>query len=416
MSHETYIPAFPPGKSPHPSPYISYGTPYPSACAHHVASTFHARRVYILASGSLSRNTNDLPTLVAALEAKLGPGAVVGITKGIKPHTHYSDILAITHEAKAANADILVTLGGGSLTDAAKVVALALANDATTLDALESLYFDSPTLRDPLLPAVLPIICIPTSLSAGEYTPLAGATNDLTHHKHSFQHLSLGPRLIILSPELSTTTPLPIWLSSGVRAIDHCIEAICSIAPTAESTANATSALRRLVPGLLATKSNPHLLPPRMQCLLGAKDAISCGLLRVPMGASHGIGHQLGPLGVAHGDTSCVLLPAVLRFNKAVNAEQQDVVLDVLWGMQCVRDVMGKGGVRDRGADLADVLDALLRALGVPRSLREVGVGREALRGLALGSLSDRWVRSNPVPLRESGQVLEILEMVVGGE
>ena len=77
---------------------------------------------------------------------------------------------------------------------------------------------------------------------------------------------------------------------------------------------------------------------------------------------------------------------------------------------------MGKGGVRDRGADLADVLDALLRALGVPRSLREVGVGREALRGLALGSLSDRWVRSNPVPLRESGQVLEILEMVVGGE
>lgn len=414
MSHEIYTPAFPPGKSPHPSPYISYGTPYSQACAHHVASTFHAHRVYILASGALSRNTTDLPSLVDALESTIGAGAVVGIRKGIRPHSHYSDILSIVHEAANAKADILVTLGGGSLTDAAKVITLALANAATTLPALTSLYFDSPTLRDPLLPATVPIVCIPTSLSAGEYTPIAGATDDDTMHKHSFQHLSIAPRLVILSPELGTTTPMRVWLSTGVRAVDHCVEAMCSLASTAEGDADAAAGLRALVPGLLATKADPGALGPRMRCLLGARDAIGCGLLRVPMGASHGIGHQLGPLGVGHGETSCVLLPAVVRFNKSVNGAEQGKVLGVLWGEGAVEEVLSRRGLGRGGSDLGDVLDAIFRELGMPRSLKEVGVGREKLPALAEGSLNDRWCQTNPIPLREKEQVMEILEMVVG--
>ncbi|CAF9917473.1 MAG: hypothetical protein ALECFALPRED_000236 [Alectoria fallacina] len=414
MSREIYIPAFAPGKSPHPSPYISYGIPYPEACVKHVSETFHASRVYILASGALSRNTSDLPSLVSALESKMGKGSVVGIRKGILPHSHYSDILEVVKEAKTANTDILVTLGGGSLTDAAKVITLALANNATTSDELETLYFDSPTLRDPLLPATVPIICIPTALCAGEYNPVADATNDETKHKQSFQHLSIGPRLVILSPELSTTTPMHIWLSTGVRAVDHCVEAICSIASTDEGDANAAEGLRKLVPALLATKQEPGKLEPRMQCLLGAKDAIGCNLMRIPMGASHGIGHQLGPLGVGHGETSCVLMPAVMRFNKSVNSAKQREVLKILWGEVAVEDVLVKRGVEREGADLADVLDAIFRELDLPRSLKEVGVGRDKLPALSQGSLSYRWCKSNPVPLMETEQVMEILKMVVG--
>lgn len=414
MSQETYTPAFAPGKSPSPSPYISYGIPYPKACAQHVASIFHSSRVYILASGTLSRDNSHLSSLVAALESKIGVGTVVGIRKGIKPHSHYSDILQIVHEVQTVNADILVTLGGGSLTDAAKVVTLAVANDSTTLDALGSLVSDSPALKKSLLPASIPIICIPTSLSAGEYTPLVGITDDVTKHKHSFVHLSIGPRLVILSPELSTTTPLRIWLSSGVRAVDHCVEAICSTASTEEGDANATTGLRKLIPGLLATKAEPQRLEHRMRCQLGAKDAISCGLMRIPLGASHGIGHQLGPLGVGHGETSCVLMPAVMRFNKTVNGAKQGKVLEVLWSEVAIEDVLVRMGFKRDESDLADVLDAIFRELGMPRTLKEVGVGREQLPALAEGSLKDRFCESNPIPLRESAQVMEILEMVLG--
>ncbi|CAD6572299.1 MAG: hypothetical protein ASARMPREDX12_005100 [Alectoria sarmentosa] len=412
-SGEIFVEAFPPGKTPHPSPYISYIIPYTEACANHIDETFHTTCVYILASGTLSKKTDDLPSLRHAINKQLGEDSVVGIRRGVKPHTYYSDILQIVQEAKDANANCLATLGGGSLTDAAKVVALALANNATTLDELETLYFDSPTLRNPLLPATVPIICIPTSLSAGEYTPLAGATKDITHHKHSFQHPTVGPRLIILSPQLTTTTPLHIWLSTGIRAVDHCVESICSIKTSAEGDAIAEKGLRRLLPGLLTTKMNPNELTSRLACQLGAIDAISAPLNRVPMGASHGIGHQLGPLGVGHGETSCVLLPAVCKYNERVNAEQQRRVLDILWSEEAVMSVLRSAGVEREKSDLGDALDALFKALGMPRTLDEVGIARDRFESLAVGSLDDRWCKTNPIPLTRREQVLEILEMCV---
>lgn len=223
---------------------------------------------------------------------------------------------------------------------------------------------------------------------------------------------------------------------------------MCSLDSTTEGDANATRGLKMLLPGLLHTMRRPDALEPRMQCLLGAKEAISTGLMRIPMGASHGIGHQLGPLGVPHGETSCVLLPAVMAYNYPVNGAKQAKVLEVLWSETSIADVLNKRGVaksvgsdvrsdigtgvatgektgvataeknhistEEENASLTTVLDAILRELQMPRSLKEVGVGRDMLEQLAEGSLEDRWCRSNPVPLRERGQVLEILEMVVG--
>jgi alcohol dehydrogenase class IV len=101
-------------------PFVSYGIPYPDACAKHVFETFHASRVYIIASGTLSRNGNQLDRLIEAL----GKEHVVGVRKGMAPHTLHSEVSTIIREVKKAGADCLVTLGGGSLTDAAKLVAL----------------------------------------------------------------------------------------------------------------------------------------------------------------------------------------------------------------------------------------------------------------------------------------------------
>lgn len=113
-SSEVYRPAFDAGY-----PHISYGLPFHSACAKHVVETFKASRVYIIASGSLARNTDNVIKLQNALGSR-----VVGTRIGMKPHTLWSEILEIAKEAKEVNADILVTLGAGSLTDGAKIIAL----------------------------------------------------------------------------------------------------------------------------------------------------------------------------------------------------------------------------------------------------------------------------------------------------
>lgn len=162
------------------------------------------------------------------------------------------------------------------------------------------------------------------------------------------------------------------------------------------------------------------------------------------MGASHGIGHQLSPLGrgvrrgetspaslpavskfskivnggdqldplgLWHGETSCVLLPAVCKFNKSVNEEQQRVVMNTLWGMEIVSKGGEMDGIWKEWMDLGDMLDALLIELGMPRSLRQVGVGKEKWDVLANQSLNDLWCKTNPVQLTEESQVKQILAL-----
>lgn len=102
------------------SPYVSYGLPYDISCAKHISETFHASAVYIIASGSLARETDRVKRLVKAI----GEPKVAGTKEGFTPHTPFSEILQIAAECRNVKADCIVTLGGGSITDGAKLVVL----------------------------------------------------------------------------------------------------------------------------------------------------------------------------------------------------------------------------------------------------------------------------------------------------
>ena len=229
----------------------------------------------------------------------------------------------------------------------------------------------------------------------------------------------MGADLIILDPALSVTTPERIWLSTGIRSVDHCVEGLCSLDPRAAESAEAFErGLRLLVPNLLCTKGDWEAEGPRLECMMGVVDAMQGLGGGVPMGASHGIGHQLGPLGVGHGETSCVMLPAVLKYNYTHGDEKvrelQKKVLDIFWGEEAIAAVLDKRGLKKDGADAGDLVGAIVSELGMPTTLKDVGVGREKLEALADSSLKDIWLTTNAVPLTTREQVLEILETVVG--
>lgn len=173
-----------------------------------------------------------------------------------------------------------------------------MANDAETFDDLDQLHATAQPGVEIKAPGV-PIICIPTSLSGGEYNNRGGGSNDNNHRKYSFAGPTRGPALVILDPELTTTTPDRWWISTGIRAVDHCTEAICSLQGTPQSDTDARSGLTLLVPGLLRCKKDPKDLEARFKCQMGVIEAMKgVNLSNVPMGASHAIGHQLGPLGM----------------------------------------------------------------------------------------------------------------------
>jgi alcohol dehydrogenase class IV len=99
-------------------PRISYGIPFADAAARHTEQIFNASKVYVICSGSLARTTDALDRLKAALG---GEKKVVGVRVGMKPHTLWSEVVEIANEARDAGADLIVTLGAGTLTDAAKI-------------------------------------------------------------------------------------------------------------------------------------------------------------------------------------------------------------------------------------------------------------------------------------------------------
>jgi maleylacetate reductase len=128
---------------------------------------------------------------------------------------------------------LIVTLGGGSVTDAAKMVALCLGNrftDPSQLDNHRAQIAADGTVRRPEVKAPsVRSIAIPTTLSAGEYTASGGCTDTAGHVKESFSLPLMMPRTVILDPEVSVHTPEWLFLSTGIRAVDHAVEDICSI-------------------------------------------------------------------------------------------------------------------------------------------------------------------------------------------
>lgn len=103
-----------------------------------------------------------------------------------------------------------------------------------------------------------------------------------------------------------------------------------------------------------------------------------------------------------------------MRFNKPVNEEKQHRLLQVLWEDRATAEILDRRGLAQDASDLSDGLDAVFRELGMPRSLKEVGVGRDKFAMLAANSLKDTLCTLNPIPLRKAEQVLEILEMCAG--
>jgi maleylacetate reductase len=359
---------------------VVFGKPFAEALAQEV-DRLDARAVFVLASGTLTRTTDTVDRIRQVLGNR-----IARVCAKIGAHTPRTDVVAAANAAREAGADLLVTLGGGSVTDAAKMVGLCLGNGVTEpqqLDEYRAQITADGTIRRPEIKSpTVRSIAIPTTLSAGEFSAGAGCTDTQRHVKESFSHPQMIPLAVILDPTASVPTPEWLFLSTGIRAVDHAVEDICSINGQPISEGAAYHALRLLGRGLPGVKEDPADLDARLDCQIGAWMSMVGSQTGVSKGASHGIGHVLGgTAGVPHGYTSCVMLPHVLRFNHPVNAEKQARVSEALGRL---------------GEPAAEIVAELIAGLGLPARLRDVGVRTEQLDLIAENSMHDRWVHTNP--------------------
>src|SRR5580693_8327263 len=187
------------------------------------ATRLGARRVFLLVSRTLNRET----TWVTDMRAALGD-RYAGSYDGMPSHTPRGSVLEATAKARDVGADLVVTFGGGSGTDAGKMIRLALKHDIRTVEDFDRFVVrvapdGSRAVLEYAAPDI-PQIAIPTTLSGGDFNPSAGATDTRTMLKEIFRHPKLVPGVIILDPAVTVRTPQWLWLSSGIRALDHAIE------------------------------------------------------------------------------------------------------------------------------------------------------------------------------------------------
>src|SRR5690348_9864812 len=263
----------------------------------------------------------------------LAPVATVEISQ----HAPMTQIRAGAEDIGLAGARAIVSFGGGSAIDAAKIISVWLARE----DGL-----------------ALPHIAVPTTLSVAELAAGAGYTNE-AGDKAGMRDPRQAVAAVIYDAELTLMTPLQLWLSTGIRALDHAVEGFLADGAHPFNDVMALEAIRRLFDSLPRAKAAPEDVSVRTENQLGAWFSFTLPGASAA-GLSHTMGKQIGARhGIPHGVTSCLLLPHVMRYLAKTKSERMAAL-----------------------PSPDDVFD-LIASLGLPQHIAAFGIGEPELRRAA---------------------------------
>jgi maleylacetate reductase len=290
-------------------------------------------RAFVITGRSLDEKTD----LIRRVEALLGE-KYAGTYSAMGEHTPGSAVERAAEEARSS--DLLLSVGGGSVIDGTKAVARKLGYPRQ--------------------------VAVPTTLSGAEWAHRVGVTDEASGRKGGFADPKAVPPVVILDPEATLFTPEKLWLSTGIRALDHAVEGFLFGGEHPVTDVTGLEGARRLLAYLPRSREEPEDVEARRELQIAAWLAYF-GPLNTPMGLSHALGRRIGAsYGVPHGYTSCITLaPSLKVASYQVQEHRRRNLEEAL------------------GGDPAERVSALVRALDLPSRLRDVGVPEEDLESMA---------------------------------
>ena len=307
-----------------------------------------AHRVALVTTRSLVAEER----LLSLVQHALGDARVVA-TVVVSQHAPMTQVEACIRTADDALADGVVSFGGGSPIDAAKMLAVKLAD------------------RNARATRGLPHVAVPTTLSAAELAAGAGYTDE-AGNKAGMRDPRLLPDAVIYDAELTLATPMALWLSTGIRALDHAVEGFLADGLHPFSDVMALDAIRRLFDSLPRAEAASADVSVRTENQLAAWFSFTLPAQSAG-GLSHVMGKQIGArYGIPHGMTSCLLLPHVLRYYQARVPERVSLMTTAT------------------GPDPAGRVHGLIESLGLPHHIAAYGIGEPELRKAA-GELAGKY-------------------------
>ncbi len=298
-------------------------------------------RAFIITGRSLYEKTG----LIRRVEEVLGDKHA-GTYARIGQHTPGGAVEEAAAEAESAAADLLVSVGGGSVVDGTKAISRQLGYPAQ--------------------------VAVPTTLSAAEWSHRTGVTDEAARRKAGFADPRAVPPVVILDPETTVFTPEKLWLSTGIRALDHAVEGFLYGGDRPVTDVTGLEGARRLMEYLPRSRREPEELEVRLELQLAAWLSYF-GPMNTPMGLSHELGRRIGAsYEVPHGITSCITLaPSLEVARERIPDERWRELSEAL------------------GGEPPERVASLVAELGLPGSLREVGVPEGDLESIA-GEYGDR--------------------------
>jgi maleylacetate reductase len=294
-----------------------------------------------------TRSLVDEKRLLERVRGALGTAEAFA-TEVIGQHAPTSEIEAAVTHTTEIGVDGVVSFGGGSAIDAAKMIAVRLAD------------------RHGLAYRGLPHVAIPTTLSGAELAGRAGFTNT-AGDKAGMQDVRLLLDSVIYDADLSLVTPMHLWLSTGIRALDHAVEGFLAGGSHPFSDVMALESIRRLFASLPRTKAAPDDVGIRTENQLAAWFSFTLSGASA-RGLSHTLGKQSGARHrIPHGVTSCLLMPHVMRYLARTMPDRMALI----------------AGATGSGKDAAADVEKLIASLGLPQHIADYEIGEPELRRAA---------------------------------
>ncbi|MCL5790735.1 MAG: iron-containing alcohol dehydrogenase [Candidatus Thermoplasmatota archaeon] len=284
------------------------------------------KNALILTSKSVSE-TGAFRSLLGTL------GIHYSIMNEITQHSPMEEIEHATELFRNCGCDGIISVGGGSVTDAAKVL---------------KYYYDIKITH----------IAIPTTLSASEFSHIAGYS--IGGEKEGIRDKNITPNIVVLDPDFTGETPEGLWRSTGIRSLDHAIETIIQPDVLDISRIAALESIRILFNNLSAT--NPE---SRLECQIASWYSYF-QVFDSPMGISHNLGKIIGAkYGIPHGITSCITLPKVMEFYAKIYPDDMSRIAAA---------ITGNSPQKEDPENAAFLVKTFIQSLGLNKTLRDYNV------------------------------------------
>ncbi|MEO0492199.1 MAG: iron-containing alcohol dehydrogenase [Actinomycetota bacterium] len=322
----------------------------------------------------------ELPPIAAVQSSLADADLSSAVFSDLRPNPVGRDVEAGVAAFRAGGHDGVIAVGGGSALDVGKVIAFH-AGQARPLWDFEDVG-DWWTRAD--ADAIAPVIAVPTTAGTGSEVGRAGVVIDeATHRKVIVFHPRMLPVAVIADPELTVGLPRVLTVGTGLDALSHSLEAICSPGHHPMSHGIGMEGCRLVFEHLPTAAATPADLDARGQMLTAA--AMGAVAFQKGLGAMHALAHPIGAhFDTHHGMTNAVVMPYVLVANRPAI----ETTIERL------------GAYTGVGRTFDDVLAHIvgLRAdLDVPDTLVDLGVDANAVDTIAAAAVNDPSAGTNPI-------------------